>query len=46
VLDNADIYLGAEYMPLGNASVSGGGRQAQLKLGGQVYVSMGVNWPF
>jgi len=46
VLDNADIYLGAEYMPLGNASVSGGGRQAELKLGGQVYVSLGVNWPF
>ena len=46
VLSNADIYLGAQYMPLGNASVSGGGRQAQLKLGGQVDVSIGVNWPF
>jgi hypothetical protein len=46
VLDNADFYLGAEYMPLGNASFSSGGRQAELKLGGQVYVSVGVNWPF
>jgi hypothetical protein len=46
VLSNADIFLGAQYMPLGNASVSGGGRQAQLKLGGQIDVSIGVNWPF
>jgi len=46
VLDNADFYLGAQYMPLGNASFSNGGRQAELKLGGQVYVSVGINWPF
>jgi hypothetical protein len=46
VLDNADFYLGAQYMPMGNASFSSGGRQAELKLGGQVYVSIGVNWPF
>jgi hypothetical protein len=50
LLDNADIYLSAEYMPLGNASISGGDkmaqRQAELKLGGQIYVSLGVNWPF
>jgi hypothetical protein len=46
VLDNADFYLGAQYMPLGNASFSSGGRQAELKLGGQIYVSVGVNWPF
>jgi hypothetical protein len=46
VLDNADIYLGAQYMPLGNASLNGGGRQAELKLGGQINVSIGVNWPF
>ena len=46
VLSNADIYLGAQYMPLSDASVSGGGRRAELKLGGQVDVSIGVNWPF
>ncbi len=46
VLDNADIYLGAQYMPLGNAGISGGGRQASLDLGGQIYVSLGINWPF
>lgn len=46
ILDNADFYLGAQYMPLGNASFNNGGRQAELKLGGQVYVSLGINWPF
>ncbi len=46
VLDSADIYLGAQYMPLGNASFSSGGRQAELKLGGQINISIGVNWPF
>ncbi len=46
VLNNADFYLSAQYMPLGNASFSNGGRQAELNLGGQVYVSLGINWPF
>jgi hypothetical protein len=46
VLDNADFYLSAQYMPLGNASFSSGGRSAELNLGGQVYVSLGINWPF
>ena len=44
--ENADIYVGAQYMPLGNASFSGGGREAELKLGGQVYISAGINWAF
>ena len=46
VTDDADIYLGAQYMPMENADFSGGGRQAQLNLGGQVYISAGINWPF
>lgn len=46
VLDNADIYLGAQYMPLSNANFSNGGRQAQLDLTGQVYISAGISWPF
>jgi hypothetical protein len=46
VLNDADFYLSAQYMPLGNASFSNGGRQAELNLGGQVYVSFGINWPF
>src|SRR5260221_13432074 len=32
VMDNADIYVGAQYMALGNANFSGGGLQAQLDL--------------
>jgi hypothetical protein len=44
--EKADIYVGVQYMPMGNASFSGGGREASLKLGGQVYISAGINWPF
>ncbi len=46
ILNDADLYLSAQYMPMGNASFSSGGREAQLNLGGQIYVSVGVNWPF
>jgi len=46
LVENGDLYLGVQYMPLGNASISGGGRQGQLNLGGQVYISAGINWPF
>ena len=46
VLDNADFYLSAQYMPLGNASFSSGGRHAELNLVSQIYVSLGINWPF
>lgn len=44
--ENADIFLGAQYMPMGDATFSGGGREARLKLGGQVYISAGINWAF
>lgn len=43
---HADIYLSAAYMPLGNSTISGPGRHAELELGGQVYLSAGLNWPF
>jgi hypothetical protein len=43
---NGDFYVGVQYMPLGNASISGGGRQAKLDLSGQLYISAGFNWPF
>jgi hypothetical protein len=46
VMDNADIYLSAQYMPMSDAKLNSGGRQADLKLNGQIYISMGVNWPF
>jgi hypothetical protein len=46
VTENGDLYLGVQYMSLGNATISGGGRQGQLNLGGQVYITAGINWPF
>jgi len=46
VQDNADIYIGAQYMPMGNATISGGGREGRLNLGGQLYISAGISWPF
>jgi hypothetical protein len=46
VQDNADIYLGAQYMSMGDATISGGGRVGKLNLGGQLYFTVGINWPF
>jgi hypothetical protein len=46
VQPDADIYVGVEYMPLGNVSFSSSGRSSELKLGGQIYLSAGINWPF
>lgn len=43
---NADIFISAQYMPMSDATISGGGREGQLNLGGQVYVSAGISWPF
>jgi len=41
-----DLYISAQYMPLGSADFNQGGRDAKLDLSGAVYVSVGVNWPF
>jgi hypothetical protein len=46
VEENGDLYLGVQYMSLGNANISGGGREGRLNLGGQVYITAGINWPF
>jgi hypothetical protein len=43
---NADIYVSAQYMPMEDATFGGGGRQGRLNLGGQLYLSVGINWPF
>lgn len=42
----ADIYIGAQYMPMTGATISGGGREGRLDLGGQLYLTFGINWPF
>jgi hypothetical protein len=44
--ENGDLYLGVQYMSLGNTTISGGGREGRLNLGGQVYITAGINWPF
>jgi hypothetical protein len=46
VVNNGDIYIGAQYMPMGDATISGGGREGRLNLGGQLYFSVGISWPF
>lgn len=45
-MENGDFYLGIQYMPLGTATIGGSGREARVKLDGQVYLSAGINWPF
>ncbi len=46
VAKNADLYLGGQYLPLQDVTFSGQGREARLKLGGQVGFMAGINWPF
>jgi hypothetical protein len=46
LVNNGDIYLGAQFMPMSDAKISGGGREGTLDLSGQVYISVGINWPF
>lgn len=43
---NADVYIGAQYMPMSDATFSRGGREGRLNLSGQVNLSIGLNWPF
>ena len=43
---NADIFVSAQYMPMGSATFSGAGRESQLNLGGQLSFSVGMSWPF
>jgi len=43
---NGDIYLSAQYMPMTDAAISGAGREGDLQLNGQLYISLGINWPF
>ena len=46
LVKNGDLFVGAEYMPLGTATLGGAGSQASLNLKGQIYVTAGINWPF
>ncbi len=46
VARNLDLYVGGQYLPLQDVTFSGGGREARLKLGGQLGLLAGLNWPF
>ena len=46
VIKNGDVYLSAQYMPMGTATISGQGHEGRLDLRGAAYISAGVNWPF
>ncbi len=43
---NVDLYVGGQYLPLGSVNFGGSGRNAELKLDGQVNFMAGINWPF
>ncbi len=43
---HGDVYLGAQFMPLSSASVSGAGREAKVDLSSAMQFSIGLNWPF
>ena len=43
---NGDFYISAQYMPLGTATFSHGGREATLDMKGAVFLAGGINWPF
>ena len=45
-VEGGDFYLGAQFMPMSDATFSGGGQTGRLNLGGQIYVTFGINWPF
>jgi len=42
----ADIYVSAHFISLSDWSISDPGRQAQLNLGGGVFLAVGINWSF
>lgn len=41
-----DIYVGVQYMPMSDSTLSQDGREATLDLSGQLHFTIGVNWPF
>jgi hypothetical protein len=46
VNQSVDLYIGAQYMTMTDYTISSGGREGSLDLGGQIYISAGINWPF
>jgi hypothetical protein len=44
--DQGDLFIGAQFMPMSDASIAGAGREARLDLGTGFYLTAGFNWPF
>ncbi len=44
--ERSEIYIGAQYVSLGDATFSGVGREARIKLGNGVYLTAGIHWIF
>jgi len=44
--DRSEIYVGAQYVGLGDVTFSGNGREARLKLGNGLFISAGIHWIF
>lgn len=43
---SVDFFAGAQFTTMNDYSISAPGRSARLDLGGQVYVTAGISWPF
>jgi hypothetical protein len=46
VQPDADLFLGAQFMPLTDVTFRKSGREAKLDLGTGLYFTAGINWPF
>ncbi len=46
IVSHGDVYVSAEFMPMGNPKIDEPGRGAELDLSGAVYFSAGFNWSF
>jgi hypothetical protein len=43
---DADLFVGAQFMPMTEVTFKQGGREARLDLGTGLYFTAGINWPF
>jgi len=46
VEEHADIFAGVQFMPMSDVKFRESGREAKLNLGGGLYFTAGINWPF
>ena len=43
---DADLFIGAHFMPMTEVKFKENGREAKLDMSGAVYFTAGINWPF